>query len=69
MARRGFAQTPQWLKLVVGLGVITTAVVAVLSGLKAAVVTATITFVALGAELAMAGVLDDEPSESRRISE
>ena len=61
MARQGFSTTPQWLKIVVGLGVITTVVVAVFVGFKAAIVTATITFVALGAELASLGVLDDEP--------
>jgi hypothetical protein len=69
MVRDGFAQTPQWLKLVVGLGVVTTVVVAMLLGLKAAVVTATITFIALGAELAIAGLLDDEPKQPRRTTD
>ncbi len=58
---QGFATTPQWLKIVVGLGVVTTVVVAVVLGFRSAAVTATITFLVLGAELALDGVLDDEP--------
>lgn len=69
MARQGFAITPQWLKIVVGLGVVTTVVVAILLGFKAAVVTATITLVVLGAELATAGLLDDEPEQTRQTTD
>ena len=68
-ARKGFSTTPPWLKIVVGLGVVTTIVVAVFLGFKAAIVTATITFVALGTDLASLGVLDDEPEPTEPATE
>ena len=57
--------TPDWVKIMVGLGIVATAIVAVVLGAKPAVIAALATFVGLGVYAEFFGLLggDDESGD------